>query len=142
MILTTRGRYAVMAIIDLLEYSDGRKEPSPISLLSISQRQNISLSYLEQIFSNLRKAGIVKSVKGPGGGYSLKKNPSEITISEIIQATGENIKMTGCNNDKDQCAAARHNSRAKCRTHELWTGLEKHIHKYLNSISLQDFLQK
>lgn len=142
MILTMRGRYAVMAIIDLLEGFDDEKEVKPISLLSISQRQNISLSYLEQIFANLRKAGIVKSIKGPGGGYLLKKKPSEITISEIISATGENIKMTSCNNSKDQCAIARHNTKTKCRTHALWHGLEQHIHQYLNSISLQNFCKK
>jgi len=140
MILTTRGRYAVMAIIDLLEDSFCNQKPT--SLMSISKRQNISLSYLEQIFSNLRKADIVKSIKGPGGGYILKKNPSEITISQIINATGENIKMTSCSNDKDQCAIAKHNSKTKCRTHKLWHGLEQNIHQYLTSISLQDFLEK
>ena len=138
MLLTTKGRYAVMAIIDLLEETVIDPRLAPVSLLSISQRQNISLSYLEQIFSNLRKAGIVSSVKGPGGGYFLKKQPEEITISDIIRATGENIKMTRCGN-KNSCTFARQNTKTKCKTHDLWYGLERSIDAYLCSISLKDF---
>ena len=82
MILTTKGRYAVMAMIDLLDEAKAEADPSPVSLLSISQRQNISLSYLEQIFSNLRKAGIVKSIKGPGGGYVLKRSRKKLPFQK------------------------------------------------------------
>jgi Rrf2 family iron-sulfur cluster assembly transcriptional regulator len=105
----------------------------PISLTTISKRQKISLSYLEQIFSRLKKAGIVKSSKGPGGGYILAKNREEITIAEIIKAIGEPIKMTRCNNAKSGCI----NNKIKCKTHHLWSGLENKIFDYLNSVSLQ-----
>ena len=142
MILTTKGRYAVIAIIDLLEETNVEADPKPISLLSISQRQNISLSYLEQIFSNLRRAGIVKSIKGPGGGYVLKKIPQNITISEIIMATGEKIRMTNCGDRKEGCVMAQGRSRSRCRTHDLWHGLEQNIYNYLSSISLYDFCRK
>lgn len=142
MILTTKGRYAVMAMIDLLDESMAEADLKPTSLLSISQRQNISLSYLEQIFSNLRKAGIVKSIKGPGGGYVLKKKPQEITISEVICATGETIRMTSCGDKKEGCPMARSHTKSRCRTHDLWHGLEKNIYNYLNAISLYDFCKK
>jgi len=142
MILTTKGRYAVMAMIDLLDEANLEAYQKPISLLSISQRQSISLSYLEQIFANLRKAGIVKSVKGPGGGYVLKKPPQEITISEVISATGETIRMTNCGDKKEGCVMARGNAKSRCRTHNLWHGLEQNIYNYLNSISLHDFCRK
>lgn len=130
MILTTKGRYAVMAVIEI---ADGENN-QPISLLTISKRQKISLSYLEQIFAYLRKSGIVNSVKGPGGGYVLGRNKNEITIAEIIKAIGEPIKMTRCSNVQKSCV----NSGVKCKTHHLWHGLENKIYEYLNSISLQD----
>lgn len=140
MILTTKGKYAVMAVIDLID--EGKNlgcKKNPVSLLSISQRQNISLSYLEQIFTNLRKADIVSSIKGPGGGYVLKKPAEKITVFEIIKATGENIKMTNCGNKAlDSCSFGTKKLNAKCKTHHLWNGLEKTIQNYLNSISLFD----
>ena len=121
MILTTKARYAVMAVIEIAE----NKTNQPVSLQTISQRQKISLSYLEQIFLHLKKAGIVASVKGPGGGYILNKSRSDITISNIIKAIGEHIKMTRCNNGKRGCT----NSGTKCKTHHLWYGLEKKIYE-------------
>ncbi len=130
MILSTKARYAVMAMIDIAD-SDSDQ---PISLVTISERQKISLSYLEQIFSRLKKSGIVESVKGPGGGYILKRNRKEITIDEIIKATGEPIKMTRCSNVKKSCISTN----TKCKTHHLWNGLENKIYEYLNSISLED----
>ncbi len=130
MILTTKARYAVTAIIDIADCSSGE----PTSLNTIAERQKISLSYLEQIFARLKKAGIVESVKGPGGGYVLKKDRTKITIDEIIKAMGEPIKMTRCGNVKKSCI----NSSSKCRTHHLWNGLENKIYEYLNSISLAD----
>ncbi len=136
MILTTKAKYAMMAMIDL--YEETAKDPKPISLLSISQRQDISLSYLEQIFANLRKSGIVKSVKGPGGGYVLGKKPQEISVAEIILATGENIKMTSCKHSAGGCNLAIKNKQKKCKTHDLWFGLEKNIHNYFSSISIYD----
>lgn len=131
-----------MAMIDLLDESMIEAACKPTSLLAISQRQQISLSYLEQIFANLRKAGIVKSIKGPGGGYILQKKPQEITISEVICATGESIRMTNCGDRKEGCALAKHSPKARCRTHDLWHGLEKNIYNYLESISLYDFCKK
>lgn len=129
MILTTKGRYAVMAMIDMAEC----KGAKPISLSEISKRQNISLSYLEQIFSRLKKSGIVKSIKGPGGGYILGDEDKEITIANIINATGEKIKMTRCNKNSG-CSSKN----TRCKTHYLWYGLEQNIFDYLNSISLSD----
>ncbi len=142
MILTTKARYAVMAVIDLFDENYGQEQLKPITLLSISQRQKISLSYLEQIFANLRKADIVKSLRGPGGGYVLKKTPKEIKIGTIISAIGENINMTACKNGKEGCALVKKDVKAKCRTHHLWQGLEENIHDYLNSISLVDICKK
>jgi Rrf2 family iron-sulfur cluster assembly transcriptional regulator len=128
MILTTKARYAVMAVIEIAD----NKSNQPVSLLTISKRQKISLSYLEQIFASLRKSGIVESVKGPGGGYILGKNRNIVTVAEIIKAIGEPIKMTRCNNVQKSCF----NDDIKCKTHHLWSGLENKIYEYLNSISL------
>lgn len=130
MILTTKGRYAVTAIIEIAD----SKTDEPVSLLTISKRQKISLSYLEQIFSCLKKSGIVDSVKGPGGGYVLAKNRDQITIAQIIKSIGEPIKITRCGNIEKSCLATK----TKCRTHNLWYGLESKIYEYLNSISLED----
>lgn len=130
MILTTKCRYAVIAVIEIAE----NKNNDPVSLLTISQKQEISLSYLEQIFARLRKAGLVKSVKGPGGGYVLGKECEKITIAEIIKAVGEPIKMTRCSNKQKSCLT----SNSKCKTHHLWHGLENKIYEYFNSISLKD----
>jgi Rrf2 family iron-sulfur cluster assembly transcriptional regulator len=129
MILTTKARYAVMAVMEIADNSNN----SPISLLTISQRQDISLSYLEQIFACLRKSGIVGSVKGPKGGYILAKNREEITVAQIIKAIGEPIKMTRCTSEKKSCMS----SKVKCKTHHLWHGLENKIYDYLDSISLK-----
>jgi len=120
----------VTAIIEIAD----SKANEPVSLLTISQRQNISLSYLEQIFSHLKKSGIVKSIKGPGGGYILAKQRHEITIAEVIKAIGEPIKITRCGNVEKSCIATK----SKCRTHNLWHGLENKIYEYLNSISLEE----
>lgn len=130
MILTTKARYAVTAIIEIAN----SEENMPISLISISQSQDISLSYLEQIFSYLRKAKIVEAIKGPKGGYVLAKNREEITISQIIKAIGEPIKMTRCSVENKSCM----NGKVKCKTHHLWQGLENRIYEYLDSISLHN----
>ena len=130
MILTTKARYAVMAVIEI----SSQKTDKPLSLNEIAKSQNISLSYLEQIFTHLKKNGIVKSIKGPGGGYILSKDKSEINISDIIKAIEEPIKMTRCSLEKQGCIAT--NNKPKCKTHHLWHGLENRIYDYLNSISL------
>ena len=130
MILTTRGRYAVMAVIEIAD----EKTNQPVSLLTISERQKISLFYLEKIFSRLKKSGIVKSVKGPGGGYILGDDRDKITVAKIIKATGEPMKMTACATENKSCT----NKRGKCKTHKIWCGLEDKIYEYLDSISLQN----
>ncbi|MBU6141170.1 MAG: Rrf2 family transcriptional regulator [Proteobacteria bacterium] len=129
MILTTKARYAVMAVIEIAE----EKGSQPVSLQAISEKQKISLSYLEQIFARLKKAGIVDSVKGPGGGYTLGKKREEITVADIIRAMGEHVKMTRCST-KEGCVKVS----SKCKTHHLWRGLENKIYEYLDSISLTD----
>jgi len=127
MILTTKARYAVMAVIEISE----EKNSQPISLQVISEKQKISLSYLEQIFACLKKDGIVASVKGPGGGYVLGKKREEITVADIIKAIGEHVKMTRCST-KEGCVKVS----SKCKTHHLWRGLENKIYEYLHSVPL------
>jgi Rrf2 family iron-sulfur cluster assembly transcriptional regulator len=126
MILTTKTRYAVMAIIEIASEECGK----PLSLNEISERQNISLSYLEQIFARLKKSGIVTSVKGPGGGYVLKN--SKVTVTEVIKSMGEPVKMTRCGNKKKGCSL----NKARCKTHHIWQGLEDKIYEYLDSVRL------
>ena len=127
MILTTKARYAVMAVIEISE----EKNSQPTSLQAISEKQKISLSYLEQIFACLKKDGIVASVKGPGGGYVLGKKREEITVADIIKAIGEHVKMTRCST-KEGCVKVS----SKCKTHHLWRGLENKIYEYLDSVPL------
>lgn len=130
MLLGTRGRYAVMALVELVRQSSDGK---PVTLASLSEEQEISLSYLEQIFLVLRKKGLVQSVRGPGGGYVLAR-PAELTrIADIIMAVDEPIRMTRCQG-KSGCMA----DHSRCLTHELWEGLGDHIYDYLSSISLAD----
>lgn len=124
--LTTKGRYAVTAMLDLaLHYQDG-----PITLADISQRQGISLSYLEQLFSKLRKQGLVDSTRGPGGGYRLSRSADQIAVADVITAVDEKVETTRCgglsNCQDDQ----------QCLTHELWTELSHQIHEFLMGISL------
>ncbi len=127
MILTTKARYAVMAVIEIAEH----EKTQAVSLQNISDKQKISLSYLEQIFSRLKKAGIVDSIKGPGGGYILAKNAEEISVADVIKAIGESVKMTRCST-KEGCVKVS----SKCKTHHLWRGLENRIYEYLESIPL------
>ncbi|MDB2414498.1 Rrf2 family transcriptional regulator [Rickettsiales bacterium] len=127
--LTTKGRYAVMAMVDLAM----QKTDKPVSLSDIAERQGITLNYLEQIFMKLRRAGIVKSVRGPGGGYVMNSKGSDIIISDIVTAVDESIKMTRCK-DGHSCLGEN----AKCVTHKLWVGLGKQIDNYLSAITLAD----
>lgn len=128
--LTTKGRYAVTAMLDLAFHS----KKKPITLTDIATRQIISLSYLEQLFSRLRKAGMVTGVRGPGGGYQLSREATAINIAEIIKAVDEPLDSTKCAG-KGNC----HNN-GPCLTHDLWTGLSEQIHDYLSKISLDDIL--
>jgi len=124
--LTTKGRYAVTAMLDLsINYDNG-----PITLSDISKRQGISLSYLEQLFSKLRKNGLVDSARGPGGGYRLSRDAGEIAVGEIITAVDEKIDATNCGG-KGDCLNG-----GPCLTHELWCDLSKQIRDFLNGITL------
>ncbi|SFM24074.1 Fe-S cluster assembly transcriptional regulator IscR [Marinobacter zhejiangensis] len=130
--LTTKGRYAVTAMLDLaLHGSDG-----PVSLADISVRQEISLSYLEQLFSRLRRHQLVASVRGPGGGYRLSRGAEEIFISEVVDAVNESLDTTRCGN-KGDCQKGE-----KCLTHHLWSDLSQQIHHFLSGISLADLVAK
>lgn len=132
--LTTKGRYAVTAIIDLATNSAG---DAPVSLNDISERQNISLSYLEQIFIKLKSSGIVKSVRGANGGYILARGKGDISIADIISAVDESIKITGCNVDKKNCG----NNNAKCIAHDVWEDLELNIFNYMKTKKLSDIIE-
>lgn len=126
--LTTKGRFAVTAMIDLgLRQSNG-----PVTLAAISQRQQISLSYLEQLFGKLRRHGLVESTRGPGGGYTLARNPAEITIAEIITSVDEPIDATHCGG-KENCLGEGD----RCMTHDLWAALNLRMVEFLNSVNLQ-----
>ena len=133
MILSTKGRYSVMAMVDLATQPEGK----PVGLASIAERQEIPLAYLEQIFARLKKAGIVKSVRGPGGGYTLGKPASDMSIAEIMFAADEPIKMTRCETHEG-CMATK----ARCLTHDLWEGLTAQIRLYLGSIMLADVCER
>lgn len=130
--LTTRGRYAVTAMLDLaINATDG-----PVTLSDISQRQGISLSYLEQLFSRLRKNELVNSVRGPGGGYLLNRDGTAINIAQIVDAVNESVDATGCHG-KGNC-----NRGEMCLTHHLWEDLSSQIHQFLSSISLATLLDR
>ena len=130
--LTTKSRYAVTAMLDIAYHNKG----NPISLPEIADRQNISLSYLEQLFSRLKKSGLVESIKGPGGGYMLSKGADDIVISEVIQAVDEDIETTACNG-KSNC----HNNH-QCISHNLWQDLGTEIKDFLSDITLQQVISK
>jgi Rrf2 family iron-sulfur cluster assembly transcriptional regulator len=130
--LTTKGRYAVTAMLDLAFHS----EKKPVTLTEIATRQTISLSYLEQLFARLRKAGMVKGVRGPGGGYKLSRVATEINIADIITAVDEPIDATNCEG-KGDCQDGQ-----PCLTHDLWMGLSDQIRNYLKGISLGELLER
>jgi len=133
--LTTKGRYAVMAMADLASYQNGK----PVSLNDISLRQNISLSYLEQLFSKLKNEKLVKSIRGPAGGYVLERNPKDIKISNIIFAVDEQIKTLNC---KKESKKGCHGKTVKCITHNLWDDLEQHINHFFDNVSLSDLIKQ
>lgn len=132
--LSTKGRYAVMAMADLARNGADRA----VSLAEIATRQEISLSYLEQLFARLRKAGLVKSIRGPGGGYRLAMATSQTMIADIVLAVDEPIRATRCeSHNKDGGCMMRGE---RCITHDLWEALGEEIHNYLASVSLDDIL--
>ncbi|MEW5710146.1 MAG: Fe-S cluster assembly transcription factor [Pseudomonadota bacterium] len=130
--LTTKGRFALTAMIDL-GLQGGAK---PTALAGISERQKISLSYLEQLFSKLRRHGLVESMRGPGGGYTLARPMAEISVADIILAVDEPIDATLCGG-KEDCKDGE-----RCMTHELWAGLNERIYEYLSSVSLAQLVAK
>jgi Rrf2 family iron-sulfur cluster assembly transcriptional regulator len=124
--LTTKGRFAVTAMIDLAS----RRDFGPVTLNAISERQRISLSYLEQLFGRLRRFNLVKSVRGPGGGYRLARDMDEITVTDIVLAVDEPIDATRCG------GRANCNNAAQCMTHDLWSNLNRRMFDYLDSVTL------
>lgn len=132
--LSTKGRYAVMAMVDLARQS----REGPVTLADIAERQDISLSYLEQLFGKLKKGAQVKSVRGPGGGYLLARDAAEMRISDIIMAVDEPIKATRCvPGSPEGCSL----DGSRCLTHDLWEELGNQIYLFLSSISLADVIE-
>jgi Rrf2 family transcriptional regulator, iron-sulfur cluster assembly transcription factor len=130
--LTTKGRFAVTAMIDVAMHG-GR---NPVTLAAISERQKISLSYLEQLFGKLRRAGLVESVRGPGGGYNLARSSEQLSVADVIVAVDEPIDATQCGG-RENCLDDR-----RCMTHELWASLNAHIFSFLRSVSLADLVRQ
>ena len=133
--LTTKGRYAVMAMADIASFRDR----GPISLTDISLRQNISLAYLEQIFIKLKNNNLVKSVRGAKGGYILEISPEVVKISNIISAVDEEVKTLNC---KKESKKGCNNKPTKCITHNLWDQLDQHINNFFEKVKLQDLVKK
>ena len=130
--LTTKGRFAVTAMIDVAMHGGS----GPVTLAAVSGRQRISLSYLEQLFGKLRRSGLVESVRGPGGGYNLAKPHEKVSVADIITAVDEPIDATQCGG-KENCLDDR-----RCMTHDLWMGLNSHIFSYLSGVSLAELVRQ
>jgi Rrf2 family iron-sulfur cluster assembly transcriptional regulator len=135
--LTTKGRFAVTAMIDLAM----RQDKGPVTLAGISRRQEISLSYLEQLFGKLRRHEIVESVRGPGGGYNLARRAEDVTVADIIIAVDEPLDATQCGG-KENCHTPDHPDGPRCMTHDLWTTLNAKMVEYLDSVSLKDLVDQ
>jgi Rrf2 family iron-sulfur cluster assembly transcriptional regulator len=131
MLLSTKGRYAVMAIVEVARQGDAR----PLSLGDIASRLELSLAYLEQLFMKLRRSGLVRSVRGPGGGYVLGRGADAISIRDVMAAVDEPVRMTRCVNEGGGCVASR-----RCNTHFLWDALGAHIENFLATATLADVL--
>jgi len=130
--LTTKGRYAVTAMLDLAIH----QETGPVTLGEIARRQGISLSYLEQLFSRLRKRSLVTSTRGPGGGYRLGVRPENIAVSDVIRAVDESVDATRCGG-KENCQGAE-----RCLTHDLWDDLSSRIYEFLSEIDLAELVER
>jgi Rrf2 family iron-sulfur cluster assembly transcriptional regulator len=138
--LSTKGRYAVMALVDLATQQNRNAASGPICLADIAQRQQLSLSYLEQLFAKLRRAGLVWSARGPGGGYQLARPAAEIAIADIVAAVDETIRATRCEAGSGGCMMAAGSSACgeKCQTHDLWFELGRQIALFLGAMTLAD----
>jgi len=132
--LTSKGRYGVSAMVDI---NNNGKDGKPVTLAAISERQFISLSYLEQLFRSLRAGGLVRSIRGPGGGYLLAHPANEITIADVIQAVNEPIRTTMCENAVRGCHRGK-----RCDTHQLWDSMGKHIYRFLDVVTIEMVCQK
>jgi Rrf2 family transcriptional regulator, iron-sulfur cluster assembly transcription factor len=130
--LTTKGRYAVTAMLDIALHH----EQGPVSVAEVAERQAISSSYLEQLFSKLKRAGLLRSVRGPGGGYELARGLGEVSVSHIIAAVGEGVDATRCKGTAD-CQDG-----ATCLTHDLWMGLSSRIDEFLSGVTLEDLVSR
>ena len=130
--LTTKGRFAVTAMIDVAMNGGS----NPVTLAAVSSRQKISLSYLEQLFGKLRRSGLVESVRGPGGGYNLARPQTQVSVADIILAVDEPIDATQCGG-KENCLDDR-----RCMTHDLWMGLNAHIFSFLSGVSLAELVRQ
>ena len=137
--LSTKGRYAVMAMADLAANTGVAGENRPVALADIAARQDISLSYLEQLFAKLRRGGLVTSVRGPGGGYRLSRSSGELRIADIILAVDEPIAATRCKTGSTKGCTK---TGARCVTHDLWEELGQQIHVFLSSVSLSDVVER
>ena len=133
--LTTKGRYAVMAMADLASYSKNK----PVSLSEISARQNISLAYLEKLFVHLKENKLVKSVRGVKGGYALERPASEIRLSNIFYAVNEEVKTLNC---KKESKKGCNNKSVKCITHNLWDKLDSHINGFFENVKLEEIVKR
>lgn len=131
MLLTTRGRYAVTAMVDITAH----QQSGPVSLNQIAENQNLSLSYLEQLFAQLRQAGLVIGLRGPGGGYKLAHPAESITVAQVVHAVNESVDATQCGGMKN-CSGGR-----RCLTHGLWDRLSQRLYEFLDDISLGELVQ-
>lgn len=132
--MSTKGRYAVMALIDIAEHSGGE----PVSLAEIAERQEISQEYLEQLFGKLRKAGLVESARGPGGGYRLSRSMADIAMADVILAVDEELRVTRCDGDAvEGCVKGE-----RCNAHDLWSSLGRQMMYFLSSVSLDDVVNR
>jgi Rrf2 family iron-sulfur cluster assembly transcriptional regulator len=137
--LSTRGRYAVMAMADLARHGGDERTAEPVKLSDIAARQEISPSYLEQLFAKLRRSGLVIAARGPGGGYRMARSAGETRIADIIVAVDEPIKATRCKSDSAKGCLGR---TGRCLTHDLWEELGRQIEVFLESVTLADVLER
>ena len=134
--ITTRGRYGLRAVLKLTVTETGK----PISIRELSEKEDISPEFLEQIFFRLRKSGIIKSTRGPGGGFQLNRDPAEITVKEIFDAVGEEISLTPCTSNTDPRSPCTREKR--CIAHEMWVETADHINEYFRGITIANILEK
>ncbi len=136
--LTTKGRFAVTAMVDLALHN----HEGPVTLGAISTRQNISLSYLEQLFGRLRRQQLVESMRGPGGGYTLARSLADVSVADIVLAVDEPLDATQCGGKENCGSGARSHDSGRCITHDLWTTLNDRMVEYLGSVSLKDLVDQ